>query len=277
MSEDLAGQSILVTGGSLGIGKAVSEELARRGAHVTVVARGEAALNATVRNLPGTGHAAVILDVSDAQAWSAAAAEIDAQGPLRGVVCCAGILGPVGRFDEIDPRAFMDTLSVNLLGTLLALRFAVPRLEQTGGRAVALSGGGATGPMPRYDGYASSKAAVVRLVENVAQTTSVEINCLAPGFVATRMHDVTLAAGPDKAGTDYFSKTQRQLDEGGFPATEAAELAALLLGDEASGITGRLISAQWDPWREREFRSRLRDDNDLGRVRRIDGQQFRAF
>jgi 3-oxoacyl-[acyl-carrier protein] reductase len=90
------------------------------------------------------------------------------------------------------------------------------------------------------------------------------------------MHDGTLAAGPESAGEDYYRRTQEQLAQGGFPATEAAELVCFLLSDDARGITGRLISAQWDPWREEEFRARLRSEPDLAKLRRIDDQFFTA-
>ena len=277
MKADVSGRSVLVTGGSLGIGRAISSELARRGARVIVAARGQEAIDETLALLAGDGHRGIRLDVRDPAQWVGAIAAVDAQGHLHGLVCCAGILGPVGRFDEISLEAFTETLAVNVIGTLLALRHAVPRLERTGGRAVALSGGGATSPLPRYDAYAASKVALVRLVENVARTTAVEVNAIAPGFVATRMHQATLDAGPDRAGAAYYARTREQLDAGGAPASAAAELACLLLSDATAGVSGRLVSAQWDPWREPEFWTRLRSDPSLGTLRRIDDQQFGAL
>jgi 3-oxoacyl-[acyl-carrier protein] reductase len=88
------------------------------------------------------------------------------------------------------------------------------------------------------------------------------------------MHDETLAAGPEGAGTDYYERTQTQLKEGGASVSEAAELVAFLLDEASRGITGRVISAQWDPWREDDFRGRLRGDPALGKLRRIDEQFF---
>jgi 3-oxoacyl-[acyl-carrier protein] reductase len=90
------------------------------------------------------------------------------------------------------------------------------------------------------------------------------------------MQDATLAAGPEGAGADYFEKTQRQVEEGGSPAERAAQLVAYLLSGEAEGITGKLISAPWDPWEDPEFRKRLREEPDLATLRRIDDQFFRA-
>jgi NAD(P)-dependent dehydrogenase (short-subunit alcohol dehydrogenase family) len=274
MRENLRGRRFLVTGGSMGIGLEVSRALADRGARVVIVGRGAGALDDALRQLRGSGHERLALDVSDASGWSAAMAVVDAGGALDGVVTAAGVLGPIGSLDTVPPDEFAATIAINLVGTALALRHALPRLGGRAGRAVTFSGGGGTGPLARFDAYAASKAGVVRLTENIAADGAIEINCVAPGFVATRMHEGTLAAGPNLVGPEYFARTREEVESGGFPASEAAELVAFLLGPDAMGITGRLISAQWDPWREPEFRDRLRHDPDLAKLRRIDEQFY---
>jgi NAD(P)-dependent dehydrogenase (short-subunit alcohol dehydrogenase family) len=274
MSLDFEGRRVLVTGGSMGIGLEVSRELARRGARLVIGARDQPAVADAISTLAGAGHLGVSLDVSDQGSWTRALEQIDGEGPLQGLVCSAGVLGPVGRIEDLDPGELSRAVAINLLGTMLALHHAVPRLRQEGGRAVTFSGGGATSPLPRYDAYAASKAGVVRLTENVAAERGIEINAVAPGFVATRIHDGTLEAGAAAAGDAYFARTQEQIAGGGVPASEAAELVCLLLSSRAAGVTGRLISAQWDPWRDDEFLDRLRSDPALGTLRRIDGQFF---
>jgi NAD(P)-dependent dehydrogenase (short-subunit alcohol dehydrogenase family) len=241
---------------------------------VVIAGRGAPALDVALAELDGSGHGRLAMDVSDPAAWPAAMAEIDRGGALHGLVTAAGTLGPVGPLEDVAVDELVAAIAINLVGTALALHHALPRLRSTSGRAVTFSGGGATGPLARYDAYAASKAGVVRLTENVAADGAVELNCVAPGFVATRMHEGTLAAGPDAAGAAYYERTRSQLYEGGFPASEAAALVAFLLSADAVGISGRLISAQWDPWRDAGFRERLRSDPDLGRLRRIDEQFY---
>jgi 3-oxoacyl-[acyl-carrier protein] reductase len=261
---------VLVTGGSMGIGAACARRLASDGWRVVVAARGREEIEATVASLDGEGHESLVLDVGDPAAWATArpsVAELDA------LVHAAAVIGPIGSAEGIDPAAFLEVLRVNVLGTFLAVRACLPALREARGPIVAFSGGGATGPLPRYDAYAASKAATARLVENLA-ADGVRINAVAPGFVATRMHEATLAAGADGAGDEYFARTMRDLDAGGTPPEVAAELVAFLLSEAAQGITGRLISAPWDPWRESEFQERLRDERDLGTLRRIDDQFF---
>ncbi|MDQ6807062.1 MAG: SDR family oxidoreductase [Actinomycetota bacterium] len=265
---------MLVTGGSMGIGLAVARELAARGGRVAIGARSIDAVEEALATLAGSGHLGLGLDVADPAQWTSAIATLDAAGPLHGLVTAAGVQGPVGMLEELAPDELKRAIDVNLIGTLLALHHALPRLRASGGRAVTLSGGGATAPLPRYDAYAASKAGVVRLTENVARASGVGVNAVAPGFVVTRMHDATIEAGPERAGAEYYERSRRLLAEGGVPASEAAELVCFLLSPEAEGITGRLISAQWDPWREEEFRQQLRADPDLATLRRIDEQFF---
>ena len=118
-------------------------------------------------------------------------------------------------------------IAINLFGTMLALHHAIPRLRATGGRAVTFSGGGATAPLRRFDAYAASKAAVVRLTENVEGCRGQRRRAGLRRDRDPQRH--AREAGPDAAGAEYYEQTQRQLDTGGFPAAEAAELVCLLL------------------------------------------------
>ena len=272
----LRDRRILVTGGSQGIGREVARAAAEAGAEVVVAARGEAAVHATVAELPGEGHRGVALDVAIEASWESAVNDIGR--PLHAVVSAAGVLDPVGLPGSFPPEQFLDTVKVNLYGTYLAVTACLPALRAAGdGAVVTFSGGGATSPMPRFDAYAASKAAIVRLTENLAYELAedgITVNAIAPGFVATRMHDAVVAAGPDRAGEAY-ERTQRRLAEGGVSPRAAAELAVFLLSGEAGGTSGKLISAESDDWRDAEFRARLIADPDFATLRRIDDHLYR--
>jgi NAD(P)-dependent dehydrogenase (short-subunit alcohol dehydrogenase family) len=212
--------------------------------------------------------------VTDEDAWRRHFEDID---ELAGLVTAAAVLEPVGIIGSYSPAAFRRTLETNLLGTQLAIHCCLPALRAAGGSIVTFGGGGATSPLPRFDAYASSKAAVARLTENLASALApdgITVNCVAPGFVITGIHEATLAAGPAVAGVEYYERTRQEISAGGFPASEAAELVCLLL--EGVPFTGKLVSAQWDPWRDRRFHQRLASDPAFATVRRIDGRLFTA-
>lgn len=261
---------VLVTGASRGIGRVVAGRLARDGYAVTACARDHRRLAESVAALPGQGHRSLAPDVCDDAAWGRAAAGLE---DVTGVVCAAGVIGPIG---DIDAASFVHALKVNVAGTLLTVQACAPALRACDGAAVVLSGGGATGPFARFDAYAASKAAVVRLAENLA-AGGLRINAVAPGFIVTDMQSEVLDAGPERVGQAYYDRVRAALDEGsGDDPERAAALVALLLSDEARGISGRLLSAPWDPWEDEAFRDRLRAEPDLGTLRRIDDQFFSA-
>lgn len=273
----MSGRGVLVTGGSRGIGRAIAVALASRGWRVILVAREEQALARACRELPGDGHRAVALDVSDETAWERLLPTLE---DLRGLVCAAAVLGPIGPIGSYAPADFRRTFEINVLGTLLAIRACLPGLRANAGAVVTFGGGGATAPLPRFDAYAAAKAAVVRLTENLAIELSgdgVRVNCVAPGFVATGMHENTIAAGPELAGTDYFERTRTALERGGDPIGDAAQLVCRLLeGSVDAAFTGKLISARWDPWRDPDFGRRLATEPNLATLRRVDDMSVTA-
>jgi NAD(P)-dependent dehydrogenase (short-subunit alcohol dehydrogenase family) len=271
----MARQRVLITGGSRGIGREIARHFASAGWAVIVAARHYSTVDQAVQSLEGDGHTGIALNVAEEQSWDEAMNEIDETGGIDGLVAAAGVIGPIGPVRTWRPAELKETLAINLLGTALALFHAIPRLSRRGGAAVTFSGGGGTAPHPHYDAYAASKAGVVRLTENVA-ASGARVNCVAPGFIRTEIHQATLAAGPQRVGPEYFELTRRQLEEGGADVAAVCELVAFLLSDEAGDIRGKLIAAQWDPWRDPNFRRRLADEPDLATLRRIDDQAFKT-
>ncbi|MHB1774809.1 MAG: SDR family NAD(P)-dependent oxidoreductase [Acidimicrobiales bacterium] len=274
----LEGRQVLVTGATGGIGRVVSRNLADAGAALVLVGR-DAGRLATLRDSLGPAHRWLAFDVSDRAAWEEAAPDLAPDGRLHGLVAAAAVLGPIGLPDRVAIDEFARTLEVNVVGTMLAVRSSLVHMEE-GSSIVTFSGGGGTAPLERYDAYAASKAAVVRLTENLARELAdrrIRVNSVAPGFVVTDIHRATLAAGPDTAGEEYFERTRRAVADGSGDSPEpAAQLVAFLLSEASDGVSGRLLSARWDPWGEAEFVRRLRQEPDLATLRRIDDQAFTA-
>jgi 3-oxoacyl-[acyl-carrier protein] reductase len=278
----LKGKNVVITGGSLGIGFAVAEKCLSEGARVVIAARNREDIDRSVAKLEKNSAGSVYsysLDVSDLSkvkefaSWCAAHV-----GDISGLVNCAGIYGPIGRTTTVDLQEFKRTLEVNFLGTMYMCSVFAPMMRSRSHKKIVnFSGGGAASPFPNYSAYATSKIAIVRYTENIAlelQGDSFDVNCVAPGFVITRLHQQTLAAGSDAAGARFYEGTRKQIESGGVPPEKAADLTAFLLYAESDGITGKFISAPWDPWGSVDFQNALRSDKDLCTIRRIDNRLF---
>jgi NAD(P)-dependent dehydrogenase (short-subunit alcohol dehydrogenase family) len=269
----------LVTGASQGLGRKIAEEYVREGAHVVICARDGKLIESTGKELEELAAAdqrilTCTCDVSAAEQVETLFEEIERElGTLDVLVNNAGVYGPKGSSETVDFAGWRRAIEINLFGTFLPARIAIRQMKQKGrGKIINLSGGGATSPMPRISAYAASKAAVVRLTETLAEELrefSIDVNAVAPGALNTRLLDEILEAGPDAVGNPFFEKALQQRDSGGVPLEKAARLCVYLASRQSDGITGKLISAQWDPWENlHQFREELAK-SDVYTLRRI--------
>jgi 3-oxoacyl-[acyl-carrier protein] reductase len=273
---------IVITGGSLGIGAEVAKACAAEGATVVLAARTKAALEKTLRELGPSArqpHELYPLDVSRYPQVREFARWLEAKfHQVQGLVNCAGIYGPIGKTPQVSMEKFAEAVAVNFLGTVYACQAILPLFPPAARKKIVnFSGGGAATPFPNYSSYATSKVAVVRFTENLALELAAEaldVNCIAPGFVLTRFHEETLAAGPELASPGFYEATKKQVAGGGVPVEKAVRLTVFLLSSLSDGITGKFISAPWDPWPEKDFQERLRRDKDFATLRRIDDKMF---
>lgn len=179
----------------------------------------------------------------------------------------------MGRLEDVDWRAWVEAITVDLVGTAAVCRAFIPLFRARGkGKIINLSGGGATAPLPRFSAYAAAKAAVVRLTETLAHELAeagVDVNAIAPGALNTRLLDEVLAAGPAQVGAEFHARALKQHEDGGVPLERGAELAVFLACSESDGITGRLLSAVWDDWRALPDRRAELATTDVFTLRRI--------
>ncbi len=277
---DLQGKTIIITGASRGIGAKVARGCAAQGASLILLARNEIDLQEILKTLQtqDQGHHHILgLDVSDEGAVKSFYKDLKKRGiHIDGLVNCAGILGPIGLLEEVSFSEYKHTFDVNFFGTVSMCIGALPFLKETQGHIVNFSGGGATNAFPRYTAYATSKIAIVRFSENIAyeyENAGISVNAVSPGFIATDIHHETLRAG-ERAGIEYLESTREQLSSGGSSIQKAVNLVVFLLSDESKGITGKLISAQWDPWEQEEWCEQLKTKKNLATLRRIDEKYF---
>lgn len=278
----LESKTIVITGGSVGIGFAVAEKCTQEGATVVISARNHSDLSnalSKLKRISKKPHNLYPLDVSEREEVITFSNWLKSTyGEIHGLVNCAGIYGPIGNTTEIDLTFLWETIKINFLGTVnMCCQLENLFNKSSRKKIVNFSGGGAASPFPNYSAYATSKIAIVRFTENLSielADKNFDINCVAPGFVATRIHEATLQAGEKAAGAGFFSGTKKQIESGGIPPEKAANLTAFLLSSASDGITGKFISAPWDPWEENSFQDLLRTDKDFATLRRIDNKTF---
>jgi NAD(P)-dependent dehydrogenase (short-subunit alcohol dehydrogenase family) len=275
----LLNRAALVTGASQGLGLAVARAFVEAGADIFLCARDAGKLDEARGELASTGGQgrriiAFAADVSvEREAVSVASAALEHFPQLQILVNNAGIYGPIGHFEETGWRDWIKAVEVNLLGSALMCRALIPHFrKQSYGKIIQISGGGATNPLPNLSAYAASKAAVVRFAETLAEElrdAHVDINSVAPGALNTRLLDEVLQAGPARAGQKFYERSVRQKADGGTPPEVGAALCTFLASAASDGITGKLISAVWDPWSELPDRRADLDQTDVYTLRRI--------
>jgi 3-oxoacyl-[acyl-carrier protein] reductase len=262
------------------MGRAIAEQFLREGASVVICARDETLLAKTLEELsPITAQSnqrilAKACDVSSEEQVKDLVNFANKElGSIDILVNNAGVYGPMGPAESVSLAEWRRALDINLYGVLIPCRTVIPLFKHAGaGKIIILSGGGATNPLPNVSAYAASKAAVARLMETLAEELRpfhIDVNAIAPGALATRLIDEVLAAGPEKVGQAFYDKNKKWKAEGGTPLHLGAGLAVYLASAESDGITGKLISAQWDPWaRLHEHRQELAS-SDIYCLRRI--------
>jgi len=275
----LQGRSALITGASQGLGLAMAEAYVKAGANLMVCARDGAALDQACARLAALaaagqtvrGRRADVAVPSEAQALAAGA--IEAFGQLHILVNNAGVYGPKGPIEDVDWAQWVRAIEVNLLGSVLMCRAVLPHFKaRRYGKIVQLSGGGATAPLPFISAYAASKAGIVRFAETLAEEVrdfGIDVNAIAPGALNTRLLGEVLEAGPEKVGRSFYDKAVRQKEQGGTSLAHGAGLAVFLGAAASDGITGRLLSAVWDPWEELDGRRAELGKTDVYTLRRI--------
>jgi NAD(P)-dependent dehydrogenase (short-subunit alcohol dehydrogenase family) len=279
MGGALLGRAALITGASQGLGFAIARAFLTAGADVVICARdGDRLEEARIALASGCSGDRRILarrvDVStEAGANRLANEACDVFPHLQILVNNAGVYGPMGPIEDVSWAAWVSALEINLLGSVQMCRALVPHFKKRRyGKIIQISGGGATNPLPNLSAYAASKAAVVRFAETLAEELRafrIDVNAVAPGALNTRMLDEVLAAGPSAVGQPFYDRMKRQQAEGGTPLEKGAALCGFLASSLSDGITGKLISAVWDPWEELPSRRSDLDGTDIYTLRRI--------
>ncbi|HOW58707.1 MAG TPA: SDR family oxidoreductase [Candidatus Omnitrophota bacterium] len=275
----LKGLVAVITGASQGLGEAVAVEFVKQGADVLFCARGKKKLlvvQKKLRSIAGINQKiyAETADISkEKDVKKLIGFALKKFGRVDVLVNNAGIYGPKGPVETLNGREWAKAIQINLCGVFYCCKYVTAQMKKKRyGKIINLSGGGATVPLPFLSAYAASKAAVVRLTETLAEECrdfNIDINSVAPGALNTRLLEEVLAAGPQTVGEEFYKKALEQKKNGGVSLEVGAKLCAFLASSESDGISGRLISAVWDPWKDLPKHAEELKKTDIYTLRRI--------
>ncbi|HET7855051.1 MAG TPA: SDR family NAD(P)-dependent oxidoreductase [Gaiellaceae bacterium] len=251
-SEDrLDAQVALVTGGGRGIGADVARELASAGARVAVAARTREEVDAVAEEIGGESF---VVDVSSQDSVEALVIQVESVlGPIDLLVANAGIGGRDGATWDRDPAEWWRVLEVNVLGVHLSCRAVIPGMLDRGRGRIVITGSGASYlPGASSTAYTSSKAAVCRYGETLANELRgrIPVFVISPGLVRTAMTDGS------------FSD-----DAPWTPPELAPQLVRVLASGRADALAGRYIHAEHDDIEDLIARADEINANDLNAIR----------
>jgi len=247
----LSGRTAFVTGGSSGIGKAAALLLAKEGARTAIFSRSREDIDQTVSEISAQGGEVLGLtgDVSIPEDLQQAYRQIEQRwGRLDIVFANAGINGVWAPLDELSPEDWDQTLNINLRGTFLTVKYALPLLKRNGGSVIITSSVNGTRMFSNTGAtaYATSKAGQVAFGKMMALELApdrIRVNVICPGAIESEIHASTEQRDLDKVKTPVnFPKGQIPLTGGEMPPAEkVARLVVFLASDASDHISGSEI------------------------------------
>jgi short-subunit dehydrogenase len=256
----LNGKNVIITGATGGFGTCMSEAFLNEGANLLLLGRDISNLENLKKQLDKQRKIDAqwieisLFDLSEANEVPKDLVKKIAQLECVDVlVNNAAIHGPMGPSWENNFELWKKAFNVNFYGALsLCNQVIPPMIKNKSGSIINISGGGATSSRPNFSSYAISKTALVRYTEILADEVAkygIRVNAISPGAMATKLLKEVFAVGEIAVGSQEIANAKRIFEEGDT-MMNASELCIYLACPDSEGISGKIISAVWDPWRD---------------------------
>jgi len=241
-------KTVLITGATGGIGEKICRALAGK-YNLILVSWNKDKLKRLKNKLPGN----VQMMSSDVSNYASLRKHYLKIKVLDVLINCAGVLGPVGRFEENNIKEWENTFKINFLGTVYNCKLLLEKLKKSKkGKIINFSGGGSAFPRKFHTAYGTSKTAVVRFTETLAvEYPELDINVIAPGAHKTKMWE-----------DETHDKEPREWAD----SERLKKMIVFLCSAKSNGLTGRFlhINDVWGDWGEENLK------NDFYKLRRVD-------
>jgi len=267
-----------ISGASGFVGLMITEHLASQGKDLLLSARNENRLQEIVQNLakryPGQHFGAFQCDLASPYLWKSAI-EVLNGFTVSEYINCSGIQGQLGPSSEIEYEEMNAVFNVNLFSSIYFTNYFAKKLTKNDKLSIVhFSGGGSTSPRPLFMSYSLSKTSLLRFIENFALENlneNIKINAIAPGVMPSKMQSEVVENKSLYDSKDFISSLKSLTDQN-YDSTKLLRLSDFLLSEKSKGISGKLISAEWDNWEDWPNHLDQLKNTDLYTLRRITGR-----
>jgi len=277
MKYSFKNKNILISGATGGLGGELATELAGLGANLFLFGRDKIKLNSLLRKLNSNLYSnqiieIICLDFSLKNIEEKIKLAFSKLPPIDILINNAAIHGPIGNFWENDLLFWKNAFQVNFYCPFILTSLAIPSMILNNkGKIINIAGGGATSSRPGFTSYAVSKTSLVRFTEIAAdelKSYNIDINIVSPGAMPTNILKEVLSHNKKNISPNEI-KSAKQAFKSGGSLSKAKDLCIFLASESSNGISGKLISAVWDPWKTlNKYKNKLKN-SDIYTLRRI--------
>jgi short-subunit dehydrogenase len=267
-----------ISGASGFIGRLITEHLASQGKDILLSGRDKDRLQELVQNLskrfPNQHFHAFQCDLASPEAWKSAVVFLNGF-TVGEYINCSGIQGQLGPSTEIEYEEMNTVFNVNLFSSIFFTNYFLSNLKENDKLSIIhFSGGGSTSARPLFMSYSLSKTSLLRYIENIVVENldkNFKINAIAPGVIPSKMQMEVVENKSLHNSKDFLTST-KSLSDKNYDSTKLLSLCDFLLSEKSKGISGKLISVEWDNWPDWPNNLDQLKNSDLYTLRRITGR-----